>query len=599
MKKTTFTKLLALAVAVIVIAASLTAGFGAFAETTANAGPLNLDFSDGFNHWTGETSIYSAENGVLKVNDTYESGGWRWLKTEPFSIPNAVAGTTVQLSFNVEFEDGLPSMNGNSNQQGTLNSEYGYKILDVFLADPAITDHTQRINTYGTTNQRNEVFYNEEGTIVLGPVTLANGTEVFDFWIGCGNSAKKTWQVTDITVTVTHPGGGVDTYPAPAGGGDDNTGSDNTGSDNTGSDNTGSDNTGSDNTGSDNTGSDNTGSDNTGSDNTGSDNTGSDNTGSDNTGSDNTGSDNTGNDNQGAATPNYYGTADKGFDSGTNANYRLKPVDGVKNLDFSEGFTYWSGRNGGGNDAFASDAFDLVTEGNNKYVKVKETGWVTSIRSAVFAVEGINAGDKISILYDVKGADGATFHIKLTQVVLKDGVVYDATTGVTADTGCATGEYIMVGSGIKASDFKWNLGGEGWTTRAGYWNNTLVQERPEGADQKLYFQIVITSDAGQAQAGDKLDAAIDNLRLVKIVDGVYYDALTGAEITESTTTGGSTGGSTTGGSTTGGTTGGTTGAGSSSGTSKPTGDSVLMLAALFFISGAAVFGTAKALKKSR
>ena len=539
MKKTTFTKLLALAVAVIVIAASLTAGFGAFAETTVNTEPLNLDFSDGLNHWTGETSIYSAENGVLKASASYAagSGSWRWLDTEKFNMPNAVAGDVVNLSFDVAFEDGLTSMEGNANHQPTLNSTYGYKILDVYF---------YQYNAEGSQIKevRKEVFYNNEGTVVLGPVTIADPAESFLFRLGCGNSSRNTWEITNITVTVTHLDGTVDTYPAPAGGGDDNTGSDNTGSDNTGSDNTGSD-------------------------------------------------------NQGAATPNYYGTADKGFDSGTNANYRLKPVDGVKNLDFSEGFTYWSGRNGGGNDAFASDAFDLVTEGNNKYVKVKETGWVTSIRSAVFAVEGINTDDKISILYDVKGADGATFHIKLTQVILKDGVVYDATTGVTADTGCATGEHIMVGSGIKASDFKWNLGGEGWTTRAGYWNNTLVQARPEGADQKLYFQIVITSDAGQAQAGDKLDAAIDNLRLVKIVDGVYYDALTGAEITEPTATGGSTGGSTTGGSTTGGTTGGTTGAGSSSGTSKPTGDSVLMLAALFFISGAAVFGTAKALKKSR
>ena len=182
--------------------------------------PKNLDFSNGFSYWTGETSIYSVDNGVLKTNDTYTSGSWRWLKTEKFNIPNAVAGTTVELSFSVDFEDGLTSMDGNANQQPTLESLDGYKILDTFLADVTVAE-MDRYNASLDENHaqydkvaRNQVFYNEEGTVTLGPITVTDPAQEFDFWIGCGNSSKKTWGISGITITVTHPDGTVEIYPS-------------------------------------------------------------------------------------------------------------------------------------------------------------------------------------------------------------------------------------------------------------------------------------------------------------------------------------------------------------------------------------------------
>ena len=256
--------------------------------------------------------------------------------------------------------------------------------------------------------------------------------------------------------------------------------------------------------------------------------------------------DNTGDDNQGGEvvppvedeeeeddTPPaaYYGTEENGFSSATNASFNLKPVKGFKNLDFSNGFVYWSGRNGGASEPYASDCFDLVTSGNNKYVKVKDSGWVVSMRSAIFSVSGLKGGDTINVLYDVSGDDGNTFHIKLSQFIFKTDVVYDETTGKAAGSPLASGttERIIVGSGLPATDFMWNLAKTGWTTRMGKVNQTI--KAPESdQDQKFYFQITITSDAGGAVAGDKLDAAIDNLRIVKIVDGAYYDLNTGEPI---------------------------------------------------------------------
>lgn len=524
MKKTTIKKMLALVVGVLIIAASLTAGFGVLAADTANSEPLNLDFSDGLNHWTGETTIYTAEGGVLKTNDTYASGSWRWLKTEPFTIPNAVVGTVVELYLDIAFEDGLPSMNGNENQAGALASNPANKLVDTFFADPSLSDTARYSQCTEENGQRNQIFYNEEGTVLIGSQTIADPAQEFDFWLGCGNSAKKTWEISNIILKVTHPDGTVELYPEgaedpnpPAEGGDDVEEPET----------------------------------------------------------------------PAVTIPAYYGTEENGFDSATNALYKLKPVEGLQNLDFSKGFTYWAGRKNGGNNAYAGECFDIVTEADgNKYVKVKDTGWVTSIRSAVFAVEGLEEGDKIGCLYDVKGADGGTFHIKIVQAVLKAGMTYDEVTGMTAETeGYVKDEAIMVGSGVAASDFDVNLGADGWTTRSGFMNAPVKAIAPEN-EQKVLFEVTITSDYGGAAAGDVLDAAIDNLRIVKVVDGVYTDLATGEVVYDANNVDDGAGeGEGTG-----------TGTGTGSGSSSATGDSVLALAALFFVSGAAVFGTAKAMK---
>ena len=305
------------------------------------------------------------------------------------------------------------------------------------------------------------------------------------------------------------------------------------------------------------------------------------------------------NGNQGGTTapsyPAYYGTEDKGFDANTVASYKLKPNEGIfSNLDFSDGFICWSGSNKVGADGtsnpYASDCYDLVTEANgNKYVKVKDSGYVISMRSIVFSVDGVEAGDSITVLYDVKGNDGGAFGITLKQAIMKADRVYDETTGISA-AGVYSKDHNVVGSGVAASDFDVNLGADGWTTRAGY-KNVKVQELAADGSDKYYFQVIITcGDAGGAVAGDKLDAAIDNLRIVKVKDGVYTDLADGKVLYDPNAPVGGDGGDDNQGGNDG------TGNNGSGNGSATTGDSVLALAALFFISGAAVFGTAKAMK---
>lgn len=531
MKKTTIKKMLALVVGVLIITASLTAGFSVFAAT-ANAGPLNLDFSDGFNHWKGETSIYSVENGVLKTNASYEAGSWRWLKTEPFTIPNAVAGTVVELYLDIAFEDGLPSMNGNENQAGALESNPANKLVDTFFADPSISDSARYTECTEANGQRNQIFYNEEGTVLVGSQTIADPAQEFDFWVGCGNSAKKTWEITNIRLVVTHPNGTVEVYPEgaeaptpPAEGGDDVEEPET----------------------------------------------------------------------PAVTFPAYYGTEENGFDStGCSYPFYLKPADDLYNLDFTNGFVFWAGRKNGGTDVYAGDNMEIVTEANgNKYVKVPESGYVTSIRTCLFTAKNVAIGDKLVVIYDVKGEDVDTMRVQVLQEPMKAGIEYDATTGMST-TMKADGSgllnpspgmtAIMVGTGYSHNEFDVNLGAEGWTTYIGDTTSNVVDPANASStatmDQTIYLQVALTCGDAGVEAGDKVDAAIDNIRIAKVVDGVYYNILDNSVIYDPNATDDPG-----------------TGDDDTPGTTPSTGDSVLALAALFFVSGAAVFGTAKAMKK--
>ena len=167
--------------------------------------PKNLDFSDGFSGWTGETSKYSVVDGVLKTNDNY-TAAWQWLKTEKFNIPNAVAGTTVKVTFDLKFEDDLVSMKDHADYQKYLSSTYGYKILDTYLYQYTASGNE-------ISKKRKEVFYKDEGNVAVNSIAITDPTQEFEFWLSCGNSSKKTWEITNIIVTATHPDGTVETYP--------------------------------------------------------------------------------------------------------------------------------------------------------------------------------------------------------------------------------------------------------------------------------------------------------------------------------------------------------------------------------------------------
>ena len=238
----------------------------------------------------------------------------------------------------------------------------------------------------------------------------------------------------------------------------------------------------------------------------------------------------------------YYGTPASGFNSHQTSSYplRLKPVEGVQNLDFSEGFVYWSGRNAGdGKGTVAADSFDLVTDGDNKYISVKETGYVDTMRSALFRVENVEVGDHLVIVYDAKGADIDRLRMVLLQQHLRgedNGVTYDELTGLydgsagSATPGTPTYLVDVMAGRIALDELP---APEGWTTYVTDFNDAVIDPTTLGnarvCIEDIFLQVIVDR-SNSVYAGDKLDAAIDNIRIAKVVDGLYYDIATGEPI---------------------------------------------------------------------
>ncbi len=241
--------------------------------------------------------------------------------------------------------------------------------------------------------------------------------------------------------------------------------------------------------------------------------------------------------------PTYYGTEEDGFNSKYSSYpLALKPVDTIENLDFSDGFIYWSGRDAGAapyTGTFASNSFALVTEGENKYITLTEDGYVNTMRTALFKVEGVHVGEKLVLVYDVKGADANKLRVTLLQHHLRgedQGVVYDETTGLNTDTSGksatpGTPTYLVNNKVGRAELVSANAAG--WATFVTDYSDIISDptqlggERPCTSD--IYLQVVVDK-APSVLAGDQLDVAIDNIRIAKVVDGMYYDVATGAEI---------------------------------------------------------------------
>ena len=293
--------------------------------------------------------------------------------------------------------------------------------------------------------------------------------------------------------------------------------------------------------------------------------------------------------------PAYFGTEADGLDSNlTHFPMQLTPADDIYNLDFSDGFIFWGGKALAGAGDVASSAFDIVTEGDNKYAKVKEDGYVSNISTALFTAKNVQAGDNLVVLYDVKGKDGFKLRIKLVQEFLKEIAVYDKDTGLNTTLksdgatliNCCPGiPAVPVGSSVENAEFSIQTEAEGWTTLIAETGHSVLDPKssPAAADtsdtirDEIFLQVVVTCTDAGVQPGDIVDAAIDNIRICKVVDDQYIDVVTNEVISAEGGAG----------------EGGEGGTGSNSPTS---GDSVLALAALFFVSGAAVFGTAKAMK---
>ena len=266
-----------------------------------------------------------------------------------------------------------------------------------------------------------------------------------------------------------------------------------------------------------------------------------------------------------------YGTEADGFVCASAS--AVKPLDKALNLDFQNGLRYWCATS-----KLPSEIMGIKTEGTNKYAKIKGTTIYRGVQTPVIKLSNVQAGDKVTVVYDWKGSCAANqFQVTLTQ--------YDMKTPYTSG-GSALSPRLADGHGLMGTKLALSSTPAGWTTVASRTLNAL--KAPENGDANFYAKIGIES-----MVEGEIDFCVDNIRLAKVsADGkVYTDLVTNQVIYDANTV--TTGGSTTGGSTT---KPGTTGAGATTGTFTTTGDSILMLAALFFVSGAGVFGTAKALK---
>ena len=85
-------KALSIFVSLLLIVSAISGAFSISAETTVNDGPLNLDFSDGLNHWTNTDKV-EASNGAFKFSQGRSN--WVYLTTEEFKIPGAQVGDTI------------------------------------------------------------------------------------------------------------------------------------------------------------------------------------------------------------------------------------------------------------------------------------------------------------------------------------------------------------------------------------------------------------------------------------------------------------------------------------------------------------------------
>lgn len=272
--------------------------------------------------------------------------------------------------------------------------------------------------------------------------------------------------------------------------------------------------------------------------------------------------------------PAKVGTYEGGLPAGstgddTNAKYGVYEEEGVYNLDFEQGFKYWAVK-GNAKDDLCSQYVDLKTEGENNYIQFKgnfpnDYGGMRTIKFKVSDTL-IKEGDEIAIIYDFKGDSPYQFRLDFAGMA---GMKALKESEILIDAADANGWYTAI------------------TTTQTIAERTAGTELGQ-ADSGYY----VLSPMIQCSGDKTMTNAFDNLRIVKVVGGKYY-GLDGKEIViASTSTGtGSTTGSGTGASN-------GTGAGTGSGTSATTGDSVFLLAALLFVSGAGIV-VAKRTMKSR
>lgn len=285
-----------------------------------------------------------------------------------------------------------------------------------------------------------------------------------------------------------------------------------------------------------------------------------------------------------SADPAWAGTVTDGmvFENTSEATYTVNskgPVEANTNLDFHKGLMYWAPTGKFSDTALpelkASAAVSYKKEGTRNYIQfdnVARSGWC-GIKSPKLSIpaDKLSVGDQFVLLYDLKGDKESPLQFNVELRNTKTG-----STGLRSEYQNATE--------LKTVD--------GWTTFAtkpGMFNGVDLSSNNPG----LTLGDIVLQIEAKVISNKQSDACLSNFRIAKLKDNAYYDVYTGTKYVVETSGGSTSGGSGNGsGSTTGG-----SGTGASTGKSNKTGESITLLASLFVLSAAGVFGTAKALKK--
>lgn len=216
-----------------------------------------------------------------------------------------------------------------------------------------------------------------------------------------------------------------------------------------------------------------------------------------------------------AAEPNF-GTEENGIATPNNGNdmNNTGPSDGFLNGDFQQGLKYWGDTTKGE----TTTEVDLVTEGENKYIKLTPGAKYEGLKTCRIQIAGskVAVGDQLVVVFDYKSGTIGTaksydFQVKLEQrypAAGANGMLINGSNDVVVKAATAANP---------------------WTTA--YAKGTAkVIERAEPSTSTYEGDVFVFHIYLLAAAKLDVDLSLDNIRLAKLVDGKLYD-LDGQEMT--------------------------------------------------------------------
>ena len=195
-------KALSLVLSLLLVISAISGALSISAETVVNAAPLNIDFSDGLNHWNTTNNVEVKDGGI-----TFTEGraAWHYLTSENFTLQNLAVGDKVILNAKVSITDIEKATTGTQHTSARI-------CFDTFNPDGSQINTDIFGTTYNTTasglfsvNTKTEVVLSTE-RIVVDP------NQYFNIKIAKGDAIPGPYTFSDIKVTVVKDTGASYVY---------------------------------------------------------------------------------------------------------------------------------------------------------------------------------------------------------------------------------------------------------------------------------------------------------------------------------------------------------------------------------------------------